>query len=122
MAYNPRGNVKKILDGMAAQDNDMEWGTEELAAIVGITSASVSSTMKAALREGLIFKQKRGVKTFYSLTSYEPEAEPAEFNASLYLDGDLVIYGAQLNEDDSVTITADQLAKLKKLIVWSPAA
>lgn len=42
--------------------------------------------------------------------------EPVEFNAALWADGDLVIYGAQENEDGSITLMADQTAKLLRLL------
>lgn len=43
------------------------------------------------------------------------EAEP-EFNAALWADGDLVIYGAQENDDGSFTLNAAQTAKLCRLL------
>lgn len=47
----------------------------------------------------------------------EPEGEEAvAFNAALWADGDLIIYGAQLNEDNSFTLTAEQTATLCRLL------
>jgi hypothetical protein len=47
------------------------------------------------------------------------DEEPVEFSASLWLDGDIVIYGATETEDGGILITKDQLARLKRLIAWS---
>ncbi len=124
MAYIPKGHVKTILDGMAAQDPGLEWSTEEVAALAGIHKNAVTSTLRTAGAHGLVFTDKRGRNTFYSLTTFvteEPEEAP-EFKAALWSDGDLVVYGAQANEDGSFTVTRDQLAEVKKLIAWSPAA
>jgi hypothetical protein len=49
----------------------------------------------------------------------EVTEEEDEFNAALWLDGDLIIYGAQELEDGGMLITREQLAKLKRLIAWS---
>ncbi len=123
MTYTPRGNVKAILDGMAEKDAALEWSSDEVAGLVGMDRKGLSQTLKAAIREGALHAEKRGRATFYSLTPFEQEQpEAVEFNAALYLDGDVVIYGAQANEDGSFTLTAEQLAKLKKLVTWSPVA
>lgn len=51
----------------------------------------------------------------------QPDEKPeaVEFTAAHWLDGDLVIYGAQELEDGGILITKDQLARLKRLIAWS---
>lgn len=128
MAYTPRGHAKKILDTMGEQSVDLEWTAVELAEIVGIPSTSVPQTVRAAIKHGLLFSARKGRSNVYSLSAYEQDAEQqgeqataAEFDAAVYLDGGLVIWGAQENEDGSVTITAAQLAKLKRLTAWSPA-
>ena len=127
MKYTPRGNVKTILDTMAAQSAELEWSAQELADIAGIEKLAVSSTLRCALQHEAIFAQRRGREFVYSLTAYaedgatEEASEPVPFNAALYLDGDLIVYGAQEMEDGGMLITKEQLAHLKKLIAWSPA-
>jgi hypothetical protein len=128
MEYRPRGHALKILEGMAGHASDLEWTTEELAGLAGIDKRAVATTMRVAVREEKLFAQKRGRATYYSLTSFEvgdaaPEedAEPVPFNAALWADGDLVVYGAQANEDGSVTLKRDQVAAVKRLISWVPA-
>jgi hypothetical protein len=51
-------------------------------------------------------------------TEEEPE-EKVEFNAAMWLDGDLVIYGAVELEDGGMLIAKENLAKLRQLITWS---
>lgn len=121
MSYHPRGHVKAILDAMALQDRAVEWTTEQVAAIVNIAPSSVSTTLKAAIRNELLFKQKRGIHTFYCLTSYEPQAEPPEFKASLWTDGEIVMYGVQHNTDGSVTLTKEHIALIRPLVMGAQA-
>jgi hypothetical protein len=49
----------------------------------------------------------------------ESAEEGTEFNATLWLDGDLVIYGATELEDGGVLIKKDQLAQIKRMVTWS---
>lgn len=50
------------------------------------------------------------------------EVAPApEFNACVWADGEVTIYGAQENEDGSFTLSFDQAKTLRKLIAWLPA-
>jgi hypothetical protein len=119
--YVPRGHVKVILDAMALKNADLEWTGAELAELAGIHAKALPSTVKTAIRNGVLFSEKRGIKTFYSLTAYpQEEIELTPFNASLWADGDLVLYGVQETDDGGVLVTAEQLTKLKRLIAWSP--
>jgi predicted transcriptional regulator len=126
MAYEPRGDVKTIIDHMGAQDASLEWTADELAEATGVTRKSVTTTLKTAVRHECLYAEKRGRSYVYSLTPFaqdpQEEVEPVEFGAALHLDGDLVIYGAQANEDGSFTVNAEQVERLKKFIAWSPAA
>lgn len=116
MEYTPRGTVKKILDGMREHDANLEWTLDELAELGGIPKLSVTSTLRCATQHGVVFAQRRGQANVYSLTSYEPEPEKVEFNAAAYLDGDVIVWGAQVNQDDSVTFTREQFEKLRALV------
>lgn len=44
------------------------------------------------------------------------ETEEVAFNAALWADGDLVIYGAQENDDGSVTLSTEKVRKLCRLL------
>lgn len=47
------------------------------------------------------------------------QAEGIEFDANLWLDGTLVIYGAQENEDGSISLSATQFAAIRRRFAWS---
>lgn len=51
----------------------------------------------------------------------ETEEAAADFNACVWADGEVTIYGAQENVDGSVTLSVDQAKVLRKLIAWLPA-
>lgn len=50
----------------------------------------------------------------------EPEEDPVDFDACVWLDGSLTIWGAQENEDGSITIQPDQLTAIRRRIAWGP--
>lgn len=94
--------------------------SEDLAAAIGYEGASLSQCLTGARERGELVATRDGRSFAWSLPEAEDET-PEPFNASLWLDGDLVIYGAQHTEDGGVLVTKEQLAHLKRLIAWSPA-
>lgn len=123
MSYEPRGAVKAIIEAMRAQAPDLEWSTEEIANAAGIDKGAVSSTLRVAVREQALFSERRGRCAVYSLTSFEQEEqqEPVPFNAAYWADGDVVLYGLPEMEDGGVLLSAENLAKLRKMVAWMPA-
>jgi hypothetical protein len=73
-------------------------------------AAPAPAPVKASIPEGAGAETEEAAKE---------QEEAVEFNAALWLDGDLVIYGAIETEDGGVLIKKDQLDKLKRLITWS---
>jgi hypothetical protein len=49
------------------------------------------------------------------------EPEPAEFDYCLFRDGTLQLWGVVVNDDGSVSITADQLHEIRGRVAWLPA-
>lgn len=120
MAIRKNGIPARAIAHLETLGAGARLSSEDLAAALNYEGGSIAQILKAARRDELLCADPEGG----TLMWFIPEAQddtPVEFNAALYLDGDLVIYGAQLNEDDSVTVNAKQLAHLKKLIAWSPA-
>jgi hypothetical protein len=114
-------------------------GTDLAAAVIcedlGVDTNSFSVRMKLAREAGLVRTRKEGRLLFWGLGDGTPDLQPRdqdereeapapaatpEFNAALWADGDLVIYGAQENEDGSITLSPEQLAIVKRLVAWSP--
>jgi hypothetical protein len=124
MSYTPRGKVKQIIDHMRTQADDLEWTTEELAEAGSIDKRAVATQLKTAVKNEAVFRDRRGRFTVYSLTPFEqaaqPDAEAVEFNAALWADGDLILYGLTELEDGGHLISAENLAKLRRLVAWAP--
>jgi hypothetical protein len=114
-------------------------GSELAAAVIcealGTDTNGFATCMTPAKRAGLVQARKEGRLLMWSLGDGTPEDLPedyqpdeplkraeqssppvAEFNAALWADGDLVLYGAQLNEDNSVTLNAKQTRTLCQLL------
>lgn len=51
----------------------------------------------------------------------EPEPKPAEFDYCLFRDGTLRLWGVEVNDDGSVSITAAQLHEIRGRVAWLPA-
>jgi hypothetical protein len=99
--------------------------SKDIAEAIGYAGTSLAQLLKAARDAGEIASEGNRRTTVWFLPDAGEESEeddaPVEFNAALWADGDLVIYGAQANEDGSITLNREQLATVKRLIAWSPA-
>lgn len=125
MAYTPRGKVKIILDHMASQDPSLEWSAEELAQAGDIDKMTVSNTMRVAIRNEVMFAERRGRSFVYSLTPFakapEEVVEPVPFNAARWADGDVFLYGLEEMADGSHRLPADKVGMLLQLLGGLPA-
>ena len=116
----PRGKTKQLIEAMQAQPEKVLWLPADCAAILG---KSVSSSLAPAVRRGWLYKHElngRGRRVAYSLQPQEVAGEepaPAEFNAALWADGELVLHGVELNPDGrTLTLKADQVRLLCRLL------
>jgi hypothetical protein len=102
--------------------------SKDIAEAIGYAGTSLAQLLRAARDAGEIASEGNRRTTVWFLPDgaeggeeTEEDDAPVEFNAALWADGDLVIYGAQANEDGSITLNREQLATVKRLIAWSPA-
>lgn len=116
MALRNGSMPARAIDYLGTLEAGTRLTSDELAAAIGYEGCSFSQCMAAAVRRGLVVPERSGRKTTWSLPAPEAEEPPTPFNAALWADGDLVIYGAQNNDDNSVTLTAEQVAAVKRLI------
>lgn len=119
--YVPRaGSIPaRAVEHLQTLDAGSAVSTTDLAALLGADPTSMSACLNAARRHGAIDARRDGRGLVWFLPeedTTEEDAEPVPFNAALWSDGDLVIYGAQANEDGSVTLSAEQVAQVKCLI------
>jgi hypothetical protein len=117
------GTAARAVEHLKTLESGARLSTAELAEAISYAGNALASNLRAARNAGAIdceHDSSTGSYVWFLPEDAEP-GEPEEFNAALWLDGDLILRGVQVNEDDSVTITAAQLAKLKRLIAWSPA-
>ncbi len=122
MSYVPRKTVKVILDFMAENDKRLEWTTKQLANAGNIPERSVASTLRTAIKHEVVFSERRGLPTFYSLTPYEVDpATVPQFNAARWVDGDVILYGLQEMEGGGVRLPADKVPTLLQLLGSVPA-
>lgn len=55
----------------------------------------------------------------HELEEVQEDSAP-EFDACMWLDGTLTIYGAQENEDGSISLLPDQVTTLRRRLAWAP--
>lgn len=115
MTYVPKGNMKRLIDAMQAQPEKRWWTADEVRIAGGIKHRNVSSHVKGAVANEMLFVRHEGRKVFYSLQPEEVKREA--FSAALWDDGDLVLRGVQINDDGSVTVTAEETARVKRLLM-----
>jgi hypothetical protein len=124
MTYEATGKAKAMIDHMARHHNK-DWFTAVELADVGQTQpSSITGFLKSAIDHGLCFTVHDGKRRLYGLRPGQDTAEPAHaepaalkgFNAALWSDGDLVVHGYQLNEDDSITFNRQQAAQIRRLL------
>lgn len=147
MSYQPQpGTIPhRAISFLQKQDAGTELAAAVICEDLGIDTNSFSVCMKPAREAGLVRTRKEGRLLIWSLGDGTPDlpprdeeevdpalpprrqkaeqAEPVEqpFNAALWADGELVLYGVQENEDGSFTLTAQQVATIKRMIAWCPA-
>jgi predicted transcriptional regulator len=98
-----------------------------LADALGVTAGTLTSAIKPAVLEGTVAKRTEGRSVFYSTGNGIPtsprlleEHEERSFNASLWADGDLVLYGVTINDDgESVTIGRQNVTLIRRLLTGS---
>lgn len=115
--YIPRGNPAKLIQHLRDNPNADPMTGVDAAAFLGVPSNSIHTLMRTAVREGHLFTIKDGRVRSFTLTA--PPAEEVEeipFNAALWLDGDLVLSGVQVNADGGVLITREQWQKVQGLV------
>lgn len=115
---NPRGKVKQLIEAMEAQPDKLLWSPTECAQAMGSKNNAMSASLGAALRHEWLFKHTgEGRAIFYSLRPpAEEEEAPEAFAAALWDDGEVVLRGVRHNEDGSVTLAADQVRRLCRLL------
>lgn len=122
----PGSHAARAIEHLQQLGDGAALSTAELAAVLGLKDLAVGPCLKTARDHGLLVTDRRGRNLFWSVPSeVAPEEnlerepgpeEPPEFNAALWADGDLVIYGAQENEGGSFTLSREQVAMVKRLI------
>jgi len=113
MATRPQ----QLIDWFKANPDTKEASGQQIADLLGMDPKSINATFKSSVERGLLHSEKRGLHRFYSLRPFEvPDEDKVPFNAALWTDGDLVIYGATLNEDGSVTVAHADVARLRGLL------
>jgi hypothetical protein len=103
--------VEAALADVRAPKVDPTWSPPKMVPPRGApvpTPAPAPAPIEASISEGA------GVEV-------DEQEEPDKFDAVLWLDGDLIIYGATELEDGGMLISKDQLGRLKRLIAWSAA-
>ncbi|MES2634042.1 MAG: hypothetical protein V4669_13795 [Pseudomonadota bacterium] len=121
--YTPRGNPAKLIAYLAAHPELDPITSADAGAMLGIESNLVHNFMKSAVANGVLFTIKEGRTRSFTLTPPpEEQIEEVPFNAALWLDGDLVLSGVQVNEDGSVQITREQWQQVQGLVVGNMTA
>lgn len=110
----------KAIEHLQSLEDGVRLSSEDLAAAIGYEGASLSQCLAGARRRGELDAERAG-RGFVWFLPQAQDNTPVEFSASLWLDGDLVIYGAQEMDDGGVLLTKDQLAQIKRMVAWSPA-
>jgi hypothetical protein len=121
MAIRKHGFPAKAIEYLGTLEAGARVSGADLAAALGYEGASLAQVFKNARNEGLIECEREGNGFVWFLPDEGAADEPPEFNAALWADGDLVIYGATETADGGVMLNADQVAKVKSLIAWSRA-
>jgi predicted DNA-binding transcriptional regulator YafY len=102
-----------------------ELRARALAEAVGVSAPTLFSAIKTPVIRGEIVKRTEGRDAYYSLPDQgggspeEPgeEVPAATFNASLWADGELILWNVQMNEDGrSLTLSANQAQMLRNLL------
>jgi hypothetical protein len=116
--------VKAILSA----NGEMRQGALAAAADLGV--GTLIAAVKPGLRSGEIVDRREGRSVFYRLAEgvevapagEADAAEPGEFQAAAWADGDVDLYGLIALDDGGHRLTPAMVLKLKRLISWMPAA
>jgi hypothetical protein len=124
----------RAVEHLKTLDEGSELSTVDFAAALEVEPHAFVQCMGAPRKHRVVNVRRsdsRGRALLWSLGTGQPvatlddevdESEDTPFNAALWADGELVIYGATENTDGSVTLSPDQVTKVKRLIAWSAAA
>jgi hypothetical protein len=115
--YDPRGRAKQAIEAMDEQPGS-EWTPQQLSDVLGIHKRDVANTMKPLVAHEMAFVQRRGHRqTVYAREAFaEPAVEAVPFNAALWTDGDLVLYGLEECEGGAFKVAAANVPALKRLL------
>ena len=89
--------------------------------LVGAGLPELAQILAPEIEAGRIVCRKAGRGTFYSAPATEAAQPQEEFRAAHWSDGDLDLYGLIELDDGGYRLTPEMVAKVKRLIAWSPA-
>lgn len=109
--YTPRAGTtaEKIMEFLATQPADAAFTAQELEAKLKIKHAAMC--LHKAIEAGTVTATKRGRVNLFSLAA-PPQPSDGKLTIGNWSDGDVTVCGVQINEDDSVTFTRDQILQL----------
>lgn len=115
-----------IAKALLAEHGEMQ--AKDLAAAMGVNCGTMLAALACPIRDGEVIKRTEGRAVFYSLgeeriervpvrQAAREEAAAPKFNASLWADGELILWNVKINEDGrSLTLDADQAGMLRRLL------
>lgn len=122
MSYRPqpRSTAGRAVEWLSRPGAPARVSTTELADALGVARDSLSTLLNAAVRHGALVKVHDVGRAFYSLpeapSEPDPQGEPEPFQACLWLDGDLDVFGLPVvdapNGSVGVRITREQMRQL----------
>ena len=118
MNYEPRGKVKLLIDAMRSSPIEV-WPSADCAAVMQTLPANVSAAVASALANEALYHQKRNNRVSYSLRPFPDRAElleTSDFEASLWLNGDLHIYNGIACDDGSIQIKSRDVQRLRRML------
>lgn len=117
MTFTARGKAATLLEVLASTPERVV-SAAEAAEIMGVSQNNVSQAVKGSLLHGHIFRQRQGRSMSYCLTPFDQDesAEPIEFNAALWADGDLILFGLEECEGGGWKVAAEKVPMLKALL------
>lgn len=109
--YKPRAGTTAatILEFFEKQPAGAEFTGHELEAKLKVKCAAMA--LRKAVEAGVVVTSKRSNAYVFSLVA-PPQPSDGKLTIGNYSDGDVVVQGVQVNEDESVTFTRDQLQQL----------
>lgn len=114
--YAPRAGTTahKILEFLKKQAAGTAFTAQELEAKLKVKH--VSMAMRKPVEAELVAVEKHGNAYAYSMAA-PPQPSDGKLTIGTWSDGDVVVQGGRLNEDDSVTYTRDQVLQLIRFVM-----